>query len=84
MKIDFDSMSEIGFDCEIETENEVTLVREREMNRDEIKGLGDEDIADLEAQLCVGGHWVYNFNDLHKFVTAGVTLHGLPEWLIIK
>ena len=70
MKVLFDEPMDIGFNCEIETEDEVKLVAEKEA--EQIAEAGPEDKADLQSFLCIGGSWVYNLNELHEFVQKGV------------
>jgi len=62
-------------EASIETAEEIPIVAK--INASFI----DEETAD---QLRVGGTWSYTLGDLHNAVQLGITLHGLPEWLIIK
>ena len=66
----------------LETEKEVDLVR-----KDVAKDLAEacvEDVEEMESHLCIGGTWYYDLEELHAYVQAGVELHGLPDWLVIK
>ena len=66
----------------LETPEEIELVRKDQA--DELKDACPEDRKELESHLRIGGNWTYSLEELHNFVQKGVTLHGLPEWLIIK
>jgi hypothetical protein len=86
MKVLFDegNCDGVGYQVQLETEKEVELVRVKEQRTLDLSRNEPEDLAELQSHLKVGGFWCYNFKELHEFVQKGVTLTGLPEWLIIK
>lgn len=87
MKIEFDkkSMLDIGFACQIETPEEIDIVKKFETDFGHVtEDMWNDPEESFTANPKVGGWWTYDLFDLHALAQSGVKLNGLPEWLIIK
>ena len=85
MKVEFGKCEDGAYECILESMQEAKLVKGFEIASGHCKEEEFEDPGqDLTENLCVGGQWLFDLNELHWFVQQGVVLHGLPKWLIIN
>lgn len=83
MQVHFSQHEDIGYECQITDAKEIPLIESKEVTP-LIKSMCKEDIDELRSNLRIGGYWTFTLKELHEFVQKGVTLTGLPEWLVIK